>query len=160
MSNATHIGRLKSLESYFSGYMDDSTTFDKKAIQSLVKLSKGVQEIRKMKNGVYDYNDLLVDEEDLTDLREIKPKIEIPSGDFYYKLNNGKTFKVTKGGFIHHPYTSHSVEGIFDENYSIRAVENRLNDKTWTICPEPKSQPQDLSALKKELIDFIEEKFK
>ena len=138
----THVGRLKSFNELFkldrslwpnvitAGYMKDLAELMGKEIE----LDKKENHI---KENHYGAGDILIHRDWFLDLREIKPEIEIPKGDFWVIT---KTIRYTaklsrdgKGGFD----VLESPIGWIQDSFSEREVLIKLKQGTWEICDAP-----------------------
>jgi hypothetical protein len=136
MSKATHTGRLKSAK-YIANKFDRSAMGKEFALY-LIENENEVRELNQFGNCDTRYmdGDICVMSSYFTDLKPIKPVIEIPNGDFYIISSRGsKTcFLVTKINEDEFKLTPQLYRATFDRASAMR----RLNDGSWTICEEPK----------------------
>ena len=144
---ATHTGRLKSLREILSA-LDSSDTQIKFCLFIDCNQDKEI-EFEQVNNVDYHF-DLLGDiysfrKEMLTDLREIKPEIEIPKTPFYVQLSKG-CHDVPKSDINIHFINSYKWTGCermynfgttVCPSFNYSQVAEKLNNGTWTICEAP-----------------------
>ena len=138
----THVGRLKSFNELFK--LDRSlwpNVITAGYIKDLAELMGKEIELDKKENHIkenhYGAGDILIHRDWFLDLREIKPEIEIPKGDFWVIT---KTIRYTaklsrdgKGGFD----VLESPIGWIQDSFSEREVLIKLKQGTWEICDAP-----------------------
>jgi hypothetical protein len=75
---ATHTGRLKSLDEYFSDdYVSDGHTLSGEEVRALIDMTKEDVELVSRGDGYYRYKGIIcINEQYLTDIKPIEPEIE------------------------------------------------------------------------------------
>ena len=134
MKENTHTARLGSFKGMvLESNSDDSITFE--AINSLFNNENKVVELSK-RGDIYFYKDLFtVKEEDLTDIKPIKPIIEIPEGDFWVTVGAlDKVYKVVKLSNGGYQRIDEDEEAIFN---SIKTAQLINDEGAWKIVPKP-----------------------
>ena len=142
MSKSTHIGTLRGFKKLFGNFKPNDPSLEE--ITFLYDVSNKEHELIKRGECFYLSNlshDLFFEECDLTNLREIKPEIEIPETPFFYKTKEGRVFLLEHKGLFQHPFVSSTpVNDIPTASYTTIDVFNLINKGTWTICKEPKKE--------------------
>jgi len=100
--------------------------------------------------------DMFVIRNYFTNLREIKPKIEIPKTPFWID-SLGRKMRMEQGTNTDFDYDAYFITGDQGNSFNGSEVQMQLNNGTWTICDEPEKETENVQAY--EIINQIAEKF-
>ena len=138
MSKATHTGRLKSAK-YIANKFDRSAMGKEFALY-LIENENEVRELNQFGNCDTRYfdGDIGVVSSYFTDLKPIKPVIEIPKCPFWFRDIDDDLCNIIE--LNNKKYTGRNL--VFDCGFEIsdNEVNRLLNDGSWTICEEPKKK--------------------
>ena len=139
---ATHRIKLKSAVEMIENHGNNS--INPKYVLFLINHQNTVIEVRKV-DGYYENGGYGFMEGSFTNLREIKPEIEIPETPFYVQLSKG-CHDVPKSDTNIHFINSYKWEGCermynfgttVCPSFNCSQVAEKLNNGTWTICDAP-----------------------
>ena len=131
---ATHVGRLKSISEILSSVGDEGAS--KSFIDYILKNESKERELKSFGNCDTRFFDgeMCVIDEYFTDLREIKPEIEIPKTPFW--ILKGGVYKVSSNGYSE--YFLYDKRGCkIAGKVEKHTVQEFINNGTWTICDAP-----------------------
>ena len=151
---ATHTGRLKSFESQLHNCLDNYK-LKVKQIRFMHENAGKVLELTEVEDEYEHEAGLSFQDSDLTDIREIKPKIEIPVAPFWVD-DSENIFKVDKHIYSF-DYQTWTPTGNIGRGMMIKDVEKYLNNGTWEIVDEPKKEEVSVQAY--DILNEIAEKF-
>ena len=138
MSKATHTGRLKSAK-YIANKFDRGAMGKEFALY-LIENENEVRELNQFGNCDTRYfdGDIGVVSSYFTDLKPIKPVIEIPKCPFWFRDIDDDLCNIIE--LNNKKYTGRNL--VFDCGFEIsdNEVNRLLNDGSWTICEEPKKK--------------------
>ena len=131
---ATHTGRLKYISEILSSVGDEGAS--KSFIDYILRNENKERELTSFGNCDTRFFDgeMCVIDEYFTDLREIKPEIEIPKTPFW--ILKGGVYKVSSNGYSE--YFLYDKRGCkIAGKVEKHTVQEFINNGTWTICDAP-----------------------
>jgi hypothetical protein len=145
---ATHKGRLKNISDLIECLRLDPSThiITKKYISFLNDNEGGLLAVYK-EDEIWQAGEFGFSSDMFTDITPIKPKIEIPKGDFWVVCDLGRScrvFRCASGGFRLF-WTDSETGAKKDCWFEKEIVFDRINNGTWTICDEPKKEMRPLT---------------
>lgn len=133
---ATHVGRLKSISEILSSVGDEGAS--KSFIDYILKNESKERELTSFGNCDTRFFDgeMCVIDEYFTDLRDIKPEIEIPKTPFWFKDSIGDVYLLSVNKSQLWDYVLYK-NNKYHKGVDYLNVKSMLNNGTWTICDAP-----------------------
>ena len=132
----THVGRLKSISEILSSVGDEGAS--KSFIDYILKNESKERELTSFGNCDTRFFDgeMCVIDEYFTDLRDIKPEIEIPKTPFWFKDSIGDVYLLSVNKSQLWDYVLYK-NNKYHKGVDYLNVKSMLNNGTWTICDAP-----------------------